>query len=168
MDANNENRMIGYALAQSRDDRTLDIVEAGKEGFVDEPSKRKTIRESIESFISTTDYSKPHMVRSGRDWLAGFAIPDSPGKGGRIRPVKFLVQNIRWQLTNPNEISNAVCSLIKRLLDNDEMSAERLDRLAKRVAAVAVRHRKPLGCGCFLLIAIILGIGIYALMNLFV
>ena len=166
MDENNENRMIGYALAQSRDDRTLDIVEAGKEGFVDEPSKLKIIRESIERFISTTDYSKPHMVRSGRDWLAGVVIPDSPGKGGRIRPVKFLVQNICWQLTNPGEISDAVCSLIKRLLDNEEMSAERLDDLAKRVAAVAVRHRKTLGC--FPLIIILLGIGICALMKLFV
>lgn len=164
MDANNENRIIGYALAQSRDDRTLDIVEAWKECSVDEPSKRQFIRESIERFISTTDYSKPFEVRSGRDWMAGFVIPESPGKGGRIRPVKFLVQNIHWQLTNPDELTNAVCGLIKRILDNEEMSAERLDNLAKRIAAVTIRHRKPLGC--FLLIAIFLGIGIIALMKL--
>ncbi len=150
-----------YAIAQSRDDRTIDIVAAGRDGLVTDFLERKHIQEAIEGVAPSSD-AKPILIRTGKDWMSGYLSPDTAGPNGRLRPVLFVANNIDWKRLDGADFANSVCNAVARLLDSAEVSMQRMDEIHRKVSASVSRRQRSLGClprlGC-LPVACVLVIG---------
>ena len=153
-----------YALAQSRDDRTIDIVVAGRDGLVTDFMERKQIQESIESMAPFSD-TKPILIRTGKDWMSGYLSPDTAGPNGRLRPVQFVAKDFDWKMLDSTVVSECVCGVVSRLLDPAEVSIQRMDDIRRKVAASVSRRQRRFGC--LLIACVIVTIGITLLFRFF-
>ena len=142
---NETTKPILYALAQSRDDRTIDIVVAGRDGFVTDFMERKRIQESIEGKAPFSD-TKPILIRTGKDWMSGYLSPDTAGPNGRLRPIQFVAKDIDWKMLDVAVFSECVCGVVSRLLDPAEVSIQRMDDIRHKVAVSVSRRQRRLGC----------------------
>ncbi len=149
-----------YALAQSRDDRTIDIVMAGRDGFVMDFLERKQIQEVIESVAPVSD-TKPIIIRTGKDWMSGYLSPDAAGPNGRLRPVQFVANNINWKMLDAAGFANSVCNAVARLLDSTEVSMQRMDDIRRKVSASVSRRKRRFS---YLLVACVLIAGVVTLL----
>ena len=134
-----------YAFAQSRDDKTVDIVSSRSEAPVTSHSERKHIREFVEN-LAPYSKSKDIVFRSGKDWFAGFVRPDSPGPKGRLRPILLAARVSGWKAVNAADFADAVCHSVGRLIGSDEMSTPRMDEIRAKTSAVVRRRQRNFGC----------------------
>lgn len=134
-----------YAFAQSRDDKTVDIVSSRSEAPVTSHSERKLIREFVES-LAPYSKTKDIVFRSGKDWFAGFVRPDSPGPKGRLRPILLAARVSGWNTVNAACFVDAVCHSVGRLIGSDELSAPRMNEIRAKTSAVVRRRQRNIGC----------------------
>ena len=149
-------KMVVYAMAQSRDDRTMDIVSSLHEGLVTDYAERQRIMQLIEDKAPVSD-QKSIVLKTDKDWASGYLLPDSPGPRGRLRPVQFVANNVSWKITEPTAFADAVCKAITSLVGTDELSPDTLDAIRNRLERFANRKKGclPMTC-CIATLAIIL------------
>ena len=151
--------MVLYAMAQSRDDRTMDIFSSLQEGLVSDYTERQRIMQTIEKLAPVSD-KKTIVLKGGKDWAAGYLLPDSPGPRGRLRPVQFVATNVSWKTTEQTVFADAVCKAMTSLVGEDELSSTTLAAIRTNLEKLAKRRKDCLGClpisFCILSIAIFL------------
>lgn len=164
-----QTEMVVYAMAQSRDDRTIDIFSSLKNGLVTDYTEHQHIRQMIEELAPSSDKKdkKPIVLRSGKNWASGYLRPDSPGPRGRFRPVLFVAQNISWKVTDSPTLAGAVAKATTFLIGSDEMSSDALSAIKNSLTELANRRKRPLGCGCFPLLCCIATLSIALLWLVF-
>ena len=139
--------MILYAMAQSRDDRTMDIVSSLHEGLVTDYAERQRIMQLIEAKAPVSD-KQSIVFKADKDWASGYLLPDSPGPRGRLRPVQFVATNVSWKTIEPTAFADAVCNAITHLIGTDELHTGTLAAIRKILERLANRKKGCLGCGC--------------------
>ncbi len=137
--------MVLYAIAQSRDDRTMDIYSSEQDELVSDYTERQRIMQLIEDNAPVSD-TKTIVFRSRKDWASGYLLPDSPGPNGRLRPVQFIAQSISWKTADAAVFADAVCKATTTLVGPDEMSSETLDTIRHRLRKLVNRKKRFLGC----------------------
>ena len=153
-------KMVVYAMAQSRDDRTMEIFSSLQEGLVTDYTERQHIMQLIEDKAPVSDTEKHNiLLRTGKDWMSGFLRPDFSGPNGRRRPVQFIVQGFSWKLVEPNVLAKSVVGATELLL-GQEVSEQRKKLILGKITSAAM-HKKRLG-GCLVLVCTIIVIFLLA------
>ena len=137
--------MVLYAIAQSRDDRTMDIYSSKQDELVSDYTEQQRIMQVIEEKAPVSE-TKTIVLRTGKDWASGYLLPDSPGPRGRYRPVQFVAQSISWKTTDPPVFAESICQAMTCLIGTDELSPARLEQIRKRVVAIANCRKRFFGC----------------------
>ncbi|WP_407450747.1 hypothetical protein [Fibrobacter sp.] len=140
-----QTEMVVYAMAQSRDDRTMDIVSSLHEGLVTDYTERQRIMQVIEAKAPVSD-KKSIVLKADKDWASGYLLPDSPGPRGRLRPVQFVATDVFWKAVEPTAFANAVCKAITNLIGSDELHPDTLATIRKSLEKLANRKKGCLGC----------------------
>lgn len=136
---------IIYALTQSKDDRTIDIVVSGQDSLVTEFTERKRIQRAIEQLAPFSD-TKSILLRTGKNWMSGYLAPDCAGPNGRLRPVQFVAQDVLWKILDDAAFAESVCESVMRLLDSSEVSQTQLNAIRRKIRRTVVRRKRGFGC----------------------
>jgi len=152
-----QTEMVLYAMVQSRDDRTMEIVSSLHEGLVTDYTERQRIMQLIEAKAPVSDKQSTIVLKADKDWASGYLLPDSPGPRGRLRPVQFVVTNVFWKVIEPAIFADEVCKAIASLVGTDELSPDTLAAIRNRLERFATRKKGclPMAC-CIATFAIIL------------
>ena len=140
-------KMVVYAMAQSRDDRTMDIFSSLQDGLVTDYAEQQRIMQLIEAQAPVSD-QKSIVLKADKGWASGYLLPDSPGPRGRLRPVQFVVNNVSWKTTEPTAFADAVCNAMTNLIGTDELHPDTLAAIRQSLESLAKREKGCLGCGC--------------------
>jgi hypothetical protein len=139
--------MALYVMAQSRDDRTMDIFSSLQKGLVADFAEQQRIMQLIEDKAPVSD-KKSIVLKADKGWASGYLLPDSPGPRGRLRPVQFVATNVSWKTIEPTAFADAVCNAMTHLIGTDELHPDTLAAIRQSLESLAKRKKGCLGCGC--------------------
>jgi len=137
---------VVFSTIQSKDDRTIDIASSLQEGIISDFSECKRILRLVNAHVSFVNEQKM-AVKVEDGFLSGYLVPDVPGPGGRKRPVSFLVEGVSWREESGQNLSDTICSTIRKLVGSDEIPDTQLEEFRRKVfAIVGSRNSRPTGC----------------------
>ncbi|MBR5414022.1 MAG: hypothetical protein IK114_13465 [Fibrobacter sp.] len=126
----------------------MDIASSLQEGTISDFSECKRILRLVNEHVSSAN-EQTMAIKVEDGFLSGYLVPDIPGPGGRKRPVSFLVEGGAWRDESGQNLSDSICSTVRKLVGPDEIPDTQLEEFRRKASAIVdSRKRRPTGCLC--------------------